>query len=390
MCRDTESKGIATKHAWIGVCPIYDVLRFDHYTSRGRNTIAKYLLDEVIEYNQDLADDVIYRCLGCRACEEICTPTLLPSLKPIENMKIVQAMREDCWNRGLVPEKLKETVAKILDPEIGNPFGLEKESRMDWTEELDLPKQAEVLYFAGCAASYQNQNTPEAVIKILQQAGQEVTYLGNEELCCGQQLVWMGDMENARKNAQELINRIQETGAKKVIFSCAGCFNTFKKDYKNLGLSLPFSVEHLSRFFGPILRKLDAKDKFQNKVTYHDPCHLGRHGNEYKTPRKILKKLGTEIIEMERNKREAWCCGAGSGGTCLINYPELNQEIRSRRIKEAEETGAEILVSPCPMCIKNLRDAAQENGIKMDFYDLPNLIAEALGLKSDIYDSWKG
>lgn len=390
MCRDTVSKGIATKHAWLGVCPVYDVLRFDHYTSRGRNTIAKYLLEEIIEYNADLAEDVIYRCLGCKACEEICTPTLLPGLKPIENMKILRAMREDCWTRGLAPKKLQETCAKIIDPEIGNPFGLEKDLRVDWAEELNLPKKADLLYFAGCAASYLNQNTPEAVIKILQEAGQQVAYLGMDELCCGHQLIWAGDVEDAQKNAQELIRRMQETGAKQVIFSCAGCFNTFKNDYKEIGISLPFRVVHIAKYLGSIVKKLGVKKKLQGKMTYHDPCHLGRHTGEYKNPRRIIGRVGAELVEMERSKKESWCCGAGSGGTCLINYPELNQEIRARRIKEAQATGADTLVTACPMCLKNLRDAAQENNIALEFYDLPNLIAEALGLKSDIYDSWKG
>ncbi|MHC1592319.1 MAG: (Fe-S)-binding protein, partial [Candidatus Helarchaeales archaeon] len=375
---------------WVGVCPVYDVLRFDHYTSRGRNSIAKYILDEVLEYNAELAEDVIFRCLGCKACEEICTPTLLPGMKPLENMKIVRAMRQDCFNRGLVPESLKDIIAKIMDAKMGNPFGLDRNDRHEWAEELNLPKKAEILYYAGCAASYQNQNTPEAVIKLMQAAGDEVAYLGNDELCCGQQLFWIGDMENARKNAEELIRRIQETGAKKVVFSCAGCFNTFKNDYKDLGISLPFKIEHVSKYLGSVLKKLELKNNINKPVTYHDPCHLGRHAGDYKTPRKVLKKLGIEIVEMERNKKFSYCCGAGSGGTCLINYPELNKEIRSRRIKEAAATGAKILVSPCPMCVKNLRDAARENGIEMDFYDLPNIVAEITGLKSDVYESWKG
>jgi len=390
MCRETVSKGIADKHAWVGVCPVYDVLRFDHYTSRGRNTIAKYLLEEVLEYNQALAEDVIFRCLGCKACEQICTPTLVPGLKPIENMKIIKAMREDCWNMGLVPQKLKEVCMNILDPEKNNPYGLDKELREEWAEDLNLPKQADTLYFAGCAAAYQNQNTPEAVIKILRKAGQEVAYLGNDELCCGHQLIWTGDIEGARKNAEELIKRIKETGAKKVIFSCAGCYNTFKNDYKDMGISVPFKVEHISKTFLPILKKLELKEQFKKKVTYHDPCHLGRHAGEYKGPRKIIRRIGAELVEMERSGKESWCCGAGSGGTCLINYPDLNQEIRSRRIKEAQATGANVLITACPMCLKNLRDAAHENKVEMDFYDLPNLVAEVLGLKSEQYDSWKG
>jgi len=390
MCRETESKGIATKHAWVGVCPIYDVMRFDHYTSRGRNTIAKYLLEEVMDYNPELSEDVIYRCLGCKACEQICTPTLLPGLKPINNMKIIRAMREDCWNFGLVPPKLKATCAKIMNPDLQNPFGLEKEDRQEWAEEFNVPKKGEILYYAGCAASYQNQNTPEAVVKIMNHLGKDVAYLANEEPCCGHQLIWNGAIEDAKKNAKALIEKIQETGAIKVIFSCAGCFNTLKNDYKEIGINVPFQLEHVTKTFGKILKKLEVKNKLSNRMTYHDPCHLGRYGGEYKRPRKIIEQTGAELIEMERNKKYTWCCGAGSGGNCLINYPEVNKEIRSKRIKEAQETGADTLVTACPMCLKNLRDAAIDNNINMDFYDLPNLIAEALGLKSDAYDSWKG
>lgn len=390
MCRETQSEGIAEKHSWIGVCPVYDVMRFDHYTSRGRNTIAKYLLEEILEYNEDLAEDVIFRCLGCKACEQICKPTLLPGMSGLENMKIVRAMREDCWNLGIVPERLIDTCNKILDPEIANPYGLDRENRWDWAEALDIPEKGDTLYFAGCAASYQNQNTPEAVIKIFQAAGQDIAYLGNKELCCGHQLFWNGAINEAIQNAEKLIELIKETGAKKVVFSCAGCYSTFKNDYKEFGLDLPFKIEHISKTFSKLLKKLEIKNIIGEKVTYHDPCHLGRHLNEYKNPRKIIEKVGIELIEMPRNKEFSWCCGAGSGGTCLINYPELNKEIRTGRIKEAAETGAKALITACPTCLKNLRDASFDNNIDMDFYDLPNLIAEALGLKSDLYDSWKG
>ncbi|MBD3230614.1 MAG: hypothetical protein GF329_20715 [Candidatus Lokiarchaeota archaeon] len=390
MCRATESKGIADKHSWIGVCPVYDVMRFDQYTSRGRNTIAKYLLEEILDYNEELAEDIIFRCLGCKACEQICTPTLLPGMKPLDNMKIVKAMREDCWNLGIVPERLKNTCEKILDPEIANPYGLDRENRWDWAEELDIPKEGDILYFAGCAASYQNQNTPEAVIKVFQAAGKDIAYLGNEELCCGHQLIWNGAIKEARENAEKLIEKIKEAGAKKVVFSCAGCYQTIKNDYKEIGVEVPFKIEHIVKTFSRLLKKLEIKNEFNDTITYHDPCHLGRHAGEYKKPRKIIEQVGGKISEMERNKEYSWCCGAGSGGTCLINYPDLNREIRSGRIKEAEETGGDILVTACPTCLKNLRDAAFDNDVKMYFYDIPNLVAEALGLKSDLYDSWKG
>ncbi|TFF87293.1 MAG: (Fe-S)-binding protein, partial [Promethearchaeota archaeon] len=369
---------------------VYDVMRFDHYTARGRNTIAKYLLEEVLEYNEELAEDVIFRCLGCKACEQICTPTLIPGMKTLNNMKIVRAMREDCWNLGLVPERLKDICDKILDPEIANPYGLDRENRWDWAEDLDIPKKGDTLYFAGCAASYQNMNTPEAVIKIFQAAGKDIAYLGNEELCCGHQLIWNGAIKEARKNAKQLIDKIKETGAKKIVFSCAGCYQTFKNDYKELGVEVPFKIEHVVKTFSRLLKKLELKNEFADKITYHDPCHLGRHAGEYKKPRKIIEQVGGKLIEMERNREYSWCCGAGSGGTCLINYPDQNKEIRSGRIKEAEETGAKVLVTACPTCLKNLRDASFDNNIEMDFYDIPNLIAEALGLKSDLYDSWKG
>ncbi|MHA1269886.1 MAG: (Fe-S)-binding protein [Candidatus Helarchaeota archaeon] len=389
MCRNTESEGIADRHSWIGVCPVYDVLRFDHYTSKGRNSIAKYLLDEILEYNQSLAEDVIFRCLGCKACEEICTPTLLPGMQPIENMKIVRAMREDCWNLGLVPDRIKNTCNKIMDEKFRNPYGLDKDNRWDWAEYLNIPDNGEILYFAGCAASYQNQTTPEAVVKIFQAAGIKIAYLGNKELCCGHQLIWNGSINEARKNAQDLIDLIKETGAKKVVFSCAGCYSTFKNDYKSIGIKVPFKVEHIVHTFSKLLKKLEITKKITESMTYHDPCHLGRHSDEYKNPRKIIGKVGATLVEMERNKRFSWCCGAGSGGNCLINYPELNNEIRSRRILEAKETGAKILITACPMCVKNLRDAAYDNNINMKFYDIPNLVAEALGLKSDLYDSWE-
>jgi len=174
------------------------------------------------------------------------------------------------------------------------------------------------------------------------------------------------------------IEAIKSLGAKTVIFSCAGCYKTFKEDYPKLGLSLPFKIRHTTQYFLDLIRnkKLNI-NPLPLDVTYHDPCHLGRHARIYKQPRKILQKLRVKLHEMPRNMEEAFCCGAGSGVRSA--YPEYSHWVCKERLDEAIEVDASVLASACPFCKNNFEETIKEfPELNLRIVDISELINESL------------
>ncbi|MEM3585746.1 MAG: (Fe-S)-binding protein [Candidatus Jordarchaeaceae archaeon] len=388
-CRETVSMDKWVPGAdftgWNKVCPVYTVGRWEMYAARGRNTIAKYLIDGVLKYSKDLAEDVVYRCCGCKACETICTPALGHGhlgLEPIYTVSIVKAMREDCVNMNLgPPEKLRERDENILKTD--NSYGEPAARRASWANNLNLPEEGENLFFVGCVTSLDNPKSAIATVKILQSAGLDIAYLGEKEMCCGQPLIWDGERKKSEDYVDKLIKRIDASGAKRIIFNCPGCYSTFKNDYPDLGFNVGYQISHVSQVLSKLIeeKKIKFSESLNKKVTYHDPCHLGRHSGEYDAPRKVIKAIpGIELVEMQRRKQTAWCCGSGSGGVMITNYTKMAQEIASIRIEEARQI-ASILVTSCSSCLKNLSLAAKKNKVEMEFYDLPVLVAESMGIK---------
>jgi heterodisulfide reductase subunit D len=198
------------------------------------------------------------------------------------------------------------------------------------------------------------------MIKILQSAGKEIA-LSKDEWCCGSIALRIGDDQSLLEFIQHNINEFKKMGARVVFTACAGCYRTWKKDYPEiLGEDLPFEIKHITEILVELLNNnqipFKAEEGEIKKVTYHDPCHLGRHMDLYEIPREVILKVpGIELIEMKRNRKTAWCCGAGGG--VKSQFPELAIEISKERIKEAIECGAEILTTSCPFCINNLMNA---------------------------------
>jgi len=182
------------------------------------------------------------------------------------------------------------------------------------------------------------------------------------------------------------IKDFNEKGAKTLFTACAGCYRTWKKDYPALiGEELPFEVKHITEVLIELLNKNQIPFKPEEhekiKVTYHDPCHLGRHMDLYEIPREIISKIpGIQLVEMKRNRKNAWCCGAGGG--VKSQFPDLAKDISKERIREAIESEADILTTSCPFCIGNLKDAYGELGPelqeKINLMDILDLIASKI------------
>lgn len=248
-------------------------------------------------------------------------------------------------------------------------------------KEIDVSfDKAKNMYFAGCTSAYRRTEIATDTVKILNKLGIPFGVL-NDEWCCGSPLLRTGDKAQAEEMARHNLEELK--GAETVIFSCAGCLRTFRMDYPKMGLEVPFNAVHITEFLNGLLDegKLKLTKPVKMKVTYHDPCHMGRHMDFglYDEPRNLLKAIpGIEFVEMFSNRENTWCCGAGGG--FKITHPEEAVAIASERVKHAEDVGAEAIVSSCPFCKTNLADAVKATGSKLQVYDITELIAKSMGL----------
>ena len=366
------------------LCPSYEVYRWDQYSAPGRNKIGRGIVYGYLKYSKEFIEP-IYTCLACKSCTEYCPCYPNTPYKGIETAYIVRAMREDMVNLGLLPEPLKLRDANIERE--SNPFGRPREERASWAEEFNLPKTGNVAYFAGCYASYEEPAYAQAVAKIAKGCGVKLAYLGENEKCCGHVLFWDGQKKMAEEYAKHNIKMLADTGASTVIFSCAGCYDTFKNDYPEVVGKLPFDILHTSQWLANLIDagKIKFKKEINMKVTYHDPCHLGRFSGVYEEPRKVIESIpGIKLVEMmydsiPRNRNKSWCCGGG-GGCTITAYPDLTAKVAATRIEDVMRTNAEALITTCPMCLEILKSAGEAKNVNMRFYDLNTLVVEAMGL----------
>ena len=239
-----------------------------------------------------------------------------------------------------------------------------------------------LVYFAGCMATYRLPTIAESTIKVLKHSGIEFKMLGEQEWCCGSVTFRTGYIEDGKRMARHNVDTLKAAGATRVVTACAGCYRTISTDYpKILGEELPFEVVHFPTLLKELIEdgilEFPAGEKVS--VTYHDPCHIGRHMGIYEDPREVLRALpGAELVEMHKSEINASCCGAG-GGVRSTNR-DLARGAADTRIKEAEETGASTLTTACPFCTFNLREAVERNGSKIEMLDFPEFVSKVLGL----------
>ena len=200
--------------------------------------------------------------------------------------------------------------------------------------------------------------------------------LGAKERCCGSTAFRVGAVDMFEKYKKANVKQLNGLGIKTLVTACAGCYSTFANEYTG---ELDFEVLHIVEFIARLVaeEKLTFKNELNLKVTYHDPCHIGRYGGLYDEPREILKALpGVDFREMVRIREYSLCCG--SGGGVKTAYPEVAMETAKMRVREAKDTGAEMIVTCCPFCEMNLKDGANADPEPMQVVDLLQLVSEAL------------
>jgi len=368
-------------------CPVYKsdaVSKFEPFNPRGKNIILKGLFRGDLKLSQEISD-MIFQCTLCGLCEELCFNSQnenfdFPMAGIMDHVKVYEALRADLVEAGF-PIESQVPMNKAL-VELLNPYERDNKDKLNWSKELDFKvkdaskEDSETLFFVGCTSALtpQIQRVAIATAKIFHKLGIDFSMFGEHEVCCGSVAMRTGDRKSFEKILEENVKFFKDRGIKTIVTSCAGCYRTFKKDYgDNLeGIEILHSVEFLKN----IIAEKDVKlKKLDIKTTYHDPCHIGRHMGIYEEPRELLDKI-SDLTEMKTNRKGAMCCGAGGG--VRKGFPELSMDLAKSRIKEAEETGAEYLVSTCPFCYRNLSDAIEELNSNLKMVDLVELVLESL------------
>jgi heterodisulfide reductase subunit D len=325
----------------------------------------------------------LYECSTCGQCEVVCPAH-------IETVSLWEELRRIMVEAGYGPLEAQKGLVKSVKS-FDNPWQQPRTGRTKWARRAikdgllrSMPREirktgGKVLLFFGCTAAYDVNVKQVAVnsINILEALGIDYGILGSEEKCCASVLLRMGDPEHKRV-FQENIDIFNSLGIETLISSCSGCFKTILQDYPKVA-PLHFEVLHTVEFLARLLRdgKLRFTHRVERTVTYHDPCHLGRATGGFDAPRMIMQAIpGLKLVEMPRNREYSRCCGAGGG--LKAGYPDIQNRMAQRRVREAEETGAAQLVSCCPFCFQGLNIGITAMGSQLQMKDISSLVAEAL------------
>ena len=326
----------------------------------------------------EIESEEIWLCTACGRCPSQCP-------RDVRQIDSGVALRRIATEYGVFSDTAKPIrgISASLIGE-GNPLNEERKNRAAWTEGISVSQftgDMEYLYFPGCYLSYDPRlkKVARATAMILNKAGVSFGILGTKENCCGESIRKAGDEELFKKLARENIKTFIDSGVKKIIVSSPHCYHTFKNEYPEFRVN--FEIIHMTQFLARLIEegKLELSKEFEKKVTFHDPCFLGRHNNIYDEPRKILKQVpGLDFIELPESYDDSLCCGGG-GGRIWMETPK-GQRFSDIRIEQAVDVGAEILVTACPYCITNFEDSrltldAEE---KIRIMDITEVIKEAI------------
>jgi Fe-S oxidoreductase len=297
---------------------------------------------------------------------------------------MIVAAKSEMVEKGKIPAAAKTFLENIQKQ--GNPYGTSRMKRGEWAKGtgIELYKGQDYLYYVGCVGSYDTraQEASRALGKVLQKAGVSFGVLGNEENCDGNEVNSLGEETLFEMLAEGNIAQFKQLGVQKIVTLSPHSYNAMKNDYpKHNG---NFDVGHYTQLLQGLINqgKLKVSSSFKVKITFHDPCFLGRWNNGYEAPRAILRKVpGVEFVEMEKNRDSALCCGGGGGNFYIDLLGGSRSSPARRRVREAKEIGADVLAVACPQCLTMLQDAVKEEELEgqLSVKDISEIVAEACG-----------
>ncbi|HBX22081.1 MAG TPA: Fe-S oxidoreductase [Desulfotomaculum sp.] len=323
--------------------------------NRVRTFSMRKLIREATFGLTEIEHEEIWRCTTCGKCAQRCP-------RDVQQIQDMIALRRMATGYGVFPAAIKpvRTASAGLAGD-GNPFGAERSKRADWAKGLAVKtftEGMEILYFPGCYLSYDARlkKVAAATVNILNQAGVDFGILGTKENCCGESIRKTGNEELFKTLARENIKNFIDHGVKKILVSSPHCYHTFKNEYPEF--KVHFEVVHISQYLFELINegRLQISKEYRQKVTYHDPCYLGRHNGIYDEPRETLKKIpGLELLELAEAREESLCCGMGGGRVWMETAK--SERFSNLKLEQTIAVGAEVLVTACPYCITALEES---------------------------------
>ncbi|MDF1557820.1 MAG: (Fe-S)-binding protein [ANME-2 cluster archaeon] len=380
----------------MNISPRDKISRWRAFMGKNYGLMAKLFgPKEIPEEDIQNFNDHLFHCTTCGVCGTVCPAGL-------NTIEMWEATRQQLVMRGNGPYGKQSLFPKLIG-DMHNPYMKDQKDRLLWVpDDVDIADNADIAYFTGCTAGFNMQVLAVSTARVLNKLGVPFTMLGEDEWCCGSALIRTGQPhigDTPRQAAIHNVEALEAKGVKKVLFACAGCFRAATIDWPSLmGRKPNFEVVHLADFLAEQIEhgKIKWENSLEDKtITYHDPCHLGRHVGVFEGPRKVIKSMpGAKFVELERNRDLQRCCGAGGGVKAGI--PDLALGVASGRIKDAMDVKADILSSACPFCRRNLGDGrnsvlgletgdfnvrdSEENDMQVE--DLIVLTAELMGLST--------
>lgn len=320
----------------------------------------------------------LWLCTSCNSCTKFCP-------KLVDSSSSIVAERGLLVETGEIPKTVKDVLESVV--KYHNPMGMHPSKRMEWAKDLKVKAfpevtKADTLCFVGCAPAYdpRSQAIARSMVSVFDHLGLDFATLGNEEQCSGDHILRMGERGLFEMVAEHNIAMFEKFDAHRMVTLCPHCFNTFKNDKPYAEKKL--NVQHYTQFLADTLRngKLKPSKPVNRKVTYHDPCFLGKRNEVYDAPREVLRAIkGLKFVEMKRNRANSFCCGGGAGRTWTEEaVPEKRPSMD--RVREALNLGVDVIATACPFCVTTLEDAVKVLDVenKIVVMDLLELLKEAL------------
>jgi Fe-S oxidoreductase len=334
-------------------------------------------------------DASIWRCLTCETCGTFCPN----DLHPREVIEVLRCMAMENGHNTSNDETLRRGIralrmlgARIDDAH--NISGDANDNRLIWANNLaerpanlDRAKGAETVYFVGCVSSLYPMSyaVPQSFVTILEKSGEDYTTMGPDEWCCGYPLLIGGQVKAAETVMRHNAEAVKSLGAKRVVMTCPSCYHSWHHVYPEVLGELGFEVIHATQMLVDMIDKggLPMKQGRSMTVTYHDPCDLGRKGDIYEAPRKVLQAIpGVTLVEMDSRRETSLCCGGG--GNLETFDADLGAEVASRRVAEAQAVKAQVIASACPQCERTLTKSTRANKVRIRVMDVAQLVERAL------------
>ena len=341
-----------------------------------RGIIYEALVEDTIELS---GMEVLWDCTNCLTCTTLCPKDIKPA-------DVIIGLRGYIVGEGKgVPPRVRDALMSAFTR--GNTLGFATEDRGAWVEELDFEVknvldegETDLLFYVGCSPAYDPRIQPvtRALATVFQRVGIDFGTMGVDEMCCANEIKRIGEAEGFESMVEEYHEIFGEFQASRMVTVSPHCFNTFKNEYGDM----PFSVQHYTQLLADLVDdgKLNWSTGVPKKVTYHDPCFLGKHNDIYDEPRHILRSIpGVEFEDLDRSRERSVCC-EGGGGRMWAEGTNIEERLAHQRVRDAVDLGAEVLAVACPFCLLTLEDAVKilELEDKIQVMDIMELVAQAI------------